>query len=116
MLFKAHEQKELTSKQWCIVESLLQSLEQVEVEFESLVWKDFLCKLWQTVEQKARIEPKDKEILSKVSESEAQKWQQQRTAEYKTWLQGAASGYLRPLFRSVKNRNRPWSDHLESCL
>ena len=62
MLFKAQEQKELTSKQWCIVESLLQSLEQVEVEFESLVWKDFLCKLWQTVEQKARIEPKDKEI------------------------------------------------------
>ena len=56
----------------------------MEVEFESLVWKDFLCKLWQTVEQKARIEPKDKEILSKVSESEAQKWQQQRTAEYKT--------------------------------
>ena len=37
-----------------------------------------------------------------MSESEAQKWQQQRTAEYKTWLQGAASGYLRPLFRSVK--------------
>ena len=74
----------------------------MEVEFESLVWKDFLCKLWQTVEQQARIEPKDKEILSKVSESEAQKWQQQRTAEYKTWLQGAASGYLRPLFRSVK--------------
>ena len=57
VLFKAQEQKELTSKQWCIVESLLQSLEQVEVEFESLVWKDFLCKLWQTVEQKARIEP-----------------------------------------------------------
>ena len=44
---KPKKQKELTSKQWCIVESLLQSLEQVEVEFESLVWKDFLCKLWQ---------------------------------------------------------------------
>ena len=116
MLFKAQEQKELTSKQWGIVESLLQSLEQVEVEIESLVWKDFLCKLWQTVEQKARIEPKDKEILSKVSESEAQKWQQQRTAEYKTWLQGAASGYLRRCFDRLKNRNRPWSDHLESCL
>ena len=85
----------------------------MEVELKAWSGKDFLCKLWQTV---ARIEPKDKEILSKVSESGHKSGSSNAQRNIKPGSKVPPVDTCDRCFDRLKNRNRPWSGHAESCL
>ena len=102
VMLAMQDKKPLEGRQWGVLSKLAASLQDITIVSEGVDWKAMAAAIVDLVASKQQLPPEIREVLKNLSEHEEKTWQDQRTKEYKEWLQGATDSYLRPLFRSIK--------------
>ena len=92
----------LRPRQWGVVAKIVEGLQGCSFQHEGVLWTEVLGSLKHMADNRQRPTDQLRSHIKTLCTQELNQWQQQRSEDYKQWLQGAVASYLRPLFRSIK--------------
>ena len=102
VMLNAQEKSPLEPRQWGVLAKIVEALRTCSFQHEGVLWTEVLGHLKHMVVSRQQPTEQLRTHVKTICEQEVKQWQQQRSEEYRLWLQGATADYLRPLFRSVK--------------
>ena len=102
VMLNMQEKSSLDPRQWGVVAKIVEGLQGCSFQHEGVLWTEVLGSLKHMADNRQRPTDQLRSHIKTLCTQELNQWQQQRSEDYKQWLQGAVASYLRPLFRSIK--------------
>ena len=115
VMLNMQEKSSLDPRQWGVVAKIVEGLQGCSFQHEGVLWTEVLGSLKHMADNRQRPTDQLRSHIKTLCTQELNQWQQQRSEDYKQWLQGAVASYLSRCSGQSKSQNKLWCDLSERC-